>query len=188
MAMAASDGDLDPLEAAVVKTWLTRLHGTHGTEADKEKLNRLVKRSGQAALSGRLDIRAAARELREKAPQTFRLEVLEVCAEVLAADGTAAKEEMALVDQLIGDLDLERSVCRALLDKRFMAGGLELEQGGNKFSAIGISRGMPREKIKAAILEEFRKWRARQNNSDASVRIRAKEMLDLIAEARKELL
>jgi tellurite resistance protein len=187
MVMAAADGELDRREGNVVRSWLKKMHGLDGDEDEKGRLNGLVRSSGKKALAGELKARHVLGELKKHTTDAFSLEVVDLCAEILAADGRASSTEMTLVDEIIDGLGLDRKSTRSLIDKRIMRNDIELDHGSNPYSMLSVQEGMDPAEIKKRLLNEFKRWNARTTHKDPNIRERAIEMLALIGKAREEL-
>ncbi len=187
MVMAAADGELDRREGSVIKRWLQKKRGPDGDEAEKDRLNGLVRSSGKKALAGELRVGNILGQLKEHTTDAFSLEVVDLCAEVLAADGVASGSEMTLVDEIIDGLGLDRKSTKSLIDKRIMTNDIELDCGSNPYSVLGVQEGMDPKEIKKRLLNDYKQWNARTTHKDPSIRARAREMVALIGKARKEL-
>ena len=58
----------------------------------------------------------------------------------------------------------------------------------DKFEIVGVDKKWSKEKQKEHLTKEFAKWNALVNHKDKNMAKRAKEMLELIAECKKELI
>ena len=187
MLVAAADGDLDRREGQVVKKWLQKILGPDATDEEKNHCNSLLRSSGENALDGKLRVSDVLSNLKKHTSKGFALEVVDLCADILAADGVASGSELTLVDEIIDGLGLDRKSTRSLIDKRIMTTDIDLDLGSNPYSVLGVQAGMDPAEIKKRLMNEFKKWNARTTHEDPSIRERATEMLALIGKARKEL-
>lgn len=187
MEVAAADGDLDRREGQVVKKWLQKILGPDATDEEKNHCNSLLRSSGEKALAGRLRVSDVLSNLKKHTSKGFAIEVVDLCAEILTADGVASGSELTLVDEIIDGLGLDRKSTRSLIDKRIMTADIDLDLGSDPYSMLGVQAGMDSAEIKKRLMNEFKKWNARTTHEDPRIRERATEMLALIGKARKEL-
>jgi hypothetical protein len=113
---------------------------------------------------------------------------LELCYEVIAADGVAKPEELDLVRRIGNSLGISASELEALQDQKLIGVKAELESGAQQSleTVLGIDPSWDRDRARRHLREQFRKWNDRmaalQNSEE---RESAQQMLDLIAEARR---
>ena len=119
-------------------------------------------------------------------PLRLRYAAYELCAQIARTDGVADPAEVALLKRIADGLGLDEEKTKLLSD-RYLAdadlGGLGGEQTESD-KLLGITEGMDRDEIRRLLNKHFRKWQGRQASNDATVREKAQQWLDMIAEAR----
>lgn len=185
--IAASDRHLDPDEAMVIKNW-GKSKLTHSNpqnrENRKKRLNEVINRAYKLASSQSLDLSRIVNELNEVASDRDKYEAIELCLDVMSADGIAEPAELKELDRLALLLKVDRGKFRALQDRRLTQVRKTDFKEDNLDRLVGITEDMDIGKIKKHLTAEYRKWNSRSSSSDPKIREKAKEMLLLIGRAR----
>ena len=183
MAVAMADRSLDETEGQVLKNWVNRAiapFNERKRESLKALYNDAMREAYHAARRGSLNLRELTGRLNEIGEKKNKYEAIELCFDVMAADGVAHKEEMKkirwLAESLELDLDeIERMRHHKILDLDINASGAE--------DLLGIKTDWTRERIRKHLRIEFQKWNNRLNTlAEGKERDNAQRMLDLIAE------
>ena len=114
-----------------------------------------------------------------------KYEAMELCYEVMAADGIADDEEIKVLHRLGDALELEMSELDKIRDLKMMdlSGSLKSDEK----SLLGIDPGWSNEEVQSHLKNEFKKWNARLNNLQSGPdREHAQRMLDLIGTERSK--
>jgi uncharacterized tellurite resistance protein B-like protein len=187
---AHSDGEIRQEELDVIRqSAQKRTSSFSDSAAAKARLQTIARDSLKQAGSSAAQLRSkAVATLRGLDQEEFSLQAIELCVEVLAADGEADPAEMDFVYGLCTDLGIKRDLVREMLGKRVTHNDLKLVQSENEFAILGIDPSMDKEEIRAALNKAFRKWNGQVHNTDPDIAARAKTMLDLIGKARAEFL
>lgn len=192
MHLAAADGSLDEVEAQVVRRWIDsqlRLLPVNRKVTRTERLKVVFEDARSKAINEGLDVGAIFSVLEEHASLAIKIEVLELCLDVMKADGIADPRELEQLDRIAQAIGISPGKYRALLDQRLAEVEVissESIQDGDRI--LGIDPTWSHEKVRKHLTVEYRKWNGRVNSSDESIRKRAQEMVSLIAEARKRYL
>ncbi len=190
VAVAMADGAMDESEAEAIAEWINKqlsLGSNHAREGMKKECSLTFKQSYRDALAGRLSWPEVAAELSEVHEESLKYQAVELCLDVMAADGVAEASELKVIRQIAERLGLDYDELQRMKDLRMV--GLESSalDGMGPEEVLGIDRDWPKERIRKHLRTEFAKWNARLNNlSDPSERANAQSMLDLIAELRKK--
>jgi len=188
--MAGSDGRTDDEEVDVIKRWgkrmVTALPDDHQAKR-KTHLNRALTEATSLIRAGAQSQgeKNAIEVLREDGDVRELYDAYELCLMVIEADGEAHPEEMALLSRLAKGLGLDEDKARALLDKS--VANLKFvfsDEGGSQDKHLGITADMSKEDIRKHLGKLYRKHNARRSSDDEEVKTKAKEWLDMIAEAR----
>ena len=156
------------------------------SEAEREKFQvKLEKALDQAVKfftsGGRLDVRAACREVVKISPAGLRLDIMRLFLNVAKADGIVTQPEMIVINKFASWLQVERPKFRAMLEQVIP---LSICQVKDADVLLGITADMDSESVCKYLNEEYRRWNARVTNADAKIREQAAKMLDIIAQAR----
>ncbi len=115
-----------------------------------------------------------------------RYEVINLLLNIATHDNTLTSTENKFLDDVAKKLELNQS--KYLEIKKIETASLKSVDFGDKAdeSIFGLSEDMD-DKIKCRILrQEYSRWNSQTNNSNKDKRVRAKEMVNLIANLRKQ--
>jgi len=192
MHLAASDGHIDKLEAAIVKDWVKKLLSTAPEDARKERrerMNMVLADAYAKAKDEPLDLAYISAELEGKAAMPIKYEIIELCMDVMKADGVADPNEVRELKRIAKLIGLDENRYTALLDKRLAeVKTIGVATAENLATLVGISASMSKEEIRKHLNKEYRKWNARVSHDDQAIRERAEQMIEQIAEARNQYL
>lgn len=190
VAVSVSDGSVDPRESEVVKRWVKKhlesLEG-EGRDERKETMNSVLSNTLRQAKQGQLQLGEVCKELKALDLQSANYEAIELCHDVMAADGVVDKDEIKVLDKISGALELDEKKVEAIRDKRITT--LSVADSGTESHAhvLGIKDDWSPAEIKAHLRKEFTKWNNRLNTlPKGPKRERAQEMLKLIGDERKK--
>ena len=190
MAVATSDGSLDDAEGEVIKHWIVRAiepFSEGKQEALKALYNRAMRDAYQAAMDGNLSLSEMTSRLNEIGEGGSKYEVIELCFDVMAADGVAGAEELLIIRRVAEALGLDMDEIEAMRDKKIITLNSNVSSHASIEDLLGIEAGWGGEQIKKHLRTEFQKWNNRLNTlPDGDERQNAQRMLDLISEARKK--
>lgn len=190
VAVAMADGELAKEEGEALKDWILRtitpMSGDRREDL-KQLYNRAMKDAYNAAVRGSLDITPLLGRLNEIGERADKYDVMELCFEVMAADGIAHPAEMALIRELGQTLEMDVDEIAEMRDQRILSLNHESADAGDVEDLLDLQPDWTRERKLAHLRSEFSKWNGRLNTlPEGSERENAQRMLDLIAEARKK--
>ena len=191
MAVAMSDGSLDDNEGLVIKNWVKKTIAPYQDDRKKELkdlYNKAMKSGYALATKGKLnywpELTTRLNEINE--PKT-KYDTLELCYEVMAADGVANDNELKLIKTIADALDLDLEEVNKLRDKNLINLQKISKTSTNFDQLLGINPNWDTKQINAHLLSEFTKWNNRLSTlSEGKERENAQMMLNGIAEARKK--
>lgn len=192
VATALSDGHLDTNEGEVIKSWIIKqveiLSGDHASKL-KQLCNDAMKSSFKQASNGTLTISDIVSEINEHADHSEKYEVIELCFDVMAADGDAHSDEIDLINKIALSLKLDPDELAKMKDQKIL--GLNVSghtEHASTEAILGIDPGWDLSRKKSYLREQFAKWNSRIHSiDDQKEKENAQHMLDLIAEARNSL-
>jgi tellurite resistance protein len=191
MCMSAADGYIDQSELDSIDNWVNKISSMEDEEdrqAFVDEFSGLIFEANQQAVAGELSLEDTILSINKYAIDEDKFEAVELILDVMTADGKADQSELNMLDSVTTKLQLDPSQVRALRDKRISsADSVQLDKADLK-SLVGIGENMSPEEIRRHLNTEFRKWNSRATSGDEAGRKRASEMLDNIAEARRQYL
>jgi tellurite resistance protein len=193
VAVAMADGHLDPEEGKELKRWAEKsIHHLKGEARDKQRaeLNAALTDAFAKAKGGTLILAPLLARLNEVGTDASKYEALDLCFDIMAADGVASSDEMQRLEEIARGLSLDFNEFNALRDKKLLkVGGAVEASGGGSVSAeqiLGVDPSWDSARIREHLKAEFRKWNNRLSTLAAGPeRDNAQKVLDAIAEVRK---
>jgi hypothetical protein len=191
VAMGFADGSLHDAEAATIRQWIGRrleLLRPEYRDKRKQEFNEVVKQAYAAARAGKAGASGIIDRLKEVGDASARMEAVELCLDILSADGQAADAELKAVNAIAQRLDVDVEQFEQQKDKRLvdLAGGIDGEV--DYYALLNIDRKWGRDQIKAHLNRLYGRWNARAESlADPEERAQAERMLEVIATARKDL-
>lgn len=190
MAVAMSDGDLHEQEGFAIQKSVLRLLAPYSGEEEqtmKKLFNQAMKEGYAESRQGILDLESLASSLNGIGNQQLKYEALQLCTDVMTADGVADPSELALLHRIGDLLGLDMQQVKGVIDVGLIDEGLVISGEADPDEVLGINPSWDGERIKKHLLAEFRKWNGRLNTlPEGCERENAQHMLNLIAEARKK--
>ena len=159
--------------------------GDRSTEGGINQVLNLKKTYDQAQIS-KIDPLDYLNEIKNYSKIDERYEVINSLLNIATNDKTLSLEENKFLDEAAKKLELNQN--KYLEIKKIETASLKFVDFGDKAdeSIFGISNEMDvKEKCKI-LRQEYSRWNSQTNNTDKNKRIRAKEMVNLIANLRKQ--
>jgi tellurite resistance protein len=190
MAVAMADGSLDETEGNVLKTWIQKQISVH-SEAKRERLktayNDAMRTAHALATEGNLSLSDITAKLNAIGDVGLKYEAIELCHDVMAADGVAEAEEMKVIRMVTGALDLDAEELARIRDRALV----ELDSTTSTMASIeeilGIDPSWDAGRTRSHLVTEFKKWSDRLNAlPEGSERDSAQNMIDRIGVARQK--
>ena len=190
IAIAIADGNLADSEGNVIKHWITKTLAVFNDSKRKhlkEIYNDALRSAYIDAKAGELSLSEVTGRLNEIAEEPQKYEAIELCFDVMAADGVVDKAEMDSIRKIAQALELDYDEIERLKDKRLVELDVTIDQQASIESILGIDEHWDASQIKVHIRSEFAKWNGRLNNlPEGQERENAQRMLDMLSEARKK--
>jgi tellurite resistance protein len=186
-AVSAADGNLYDCEIELIKNWARDNILDNPEQACDEDAHKLDKALGKTIAFFRagnnLDACGICREIVGIAPAAQRYDILELCLYVARASGSVTGEELTLLKNLAGWLEVNPDRFRVMVEKVLP---IDMHQVKDVETVLGITSEMDKEGVRRHLNKEYSKWNARVTNSDPGIQTQADQMLKLIAEARSQ--
>ncbi|MBH37296.1 MAG: hypothetical protein CMD89_05250 [Gammaproteobacteria bacterium] len=192
MGMAMSDGSLDKKEGEVLKNWIKQevnLADSGRKTAVKNMLNDALESSYKKLKKGQ-KISSSLEKFNEIASKSLKYQVIELCLEVLSADGVAEGAELEMLRDLSDEIGLSFDEVSKMKDKALVkidSNAASQGQNASDEAIVGLSASFSKEESLKFINKEFKKWNGRLNSLDSgNERDNAQLMLDALARLRKK--
>jgi tellurite resistance protein len=190
VSVAMADGELDDSEGEILKNWIVREVSAFSDEKSKrlKKLfNEALKEGFSLAQSGNLALTPLVERLSEIGEKKTKYDAIELAFDVMAADGVADPEEMAVIRNVANALDLDMDEIEKMREGVTLSLSSSLTSDVGLESLVGIDDNWSDDQKKKHLRSEFQKWSNRLNSlPEGEDREAAQNMLDNIASLRKK--
>ena len=188
--VAFSDNEFHKTEGDLIKKWMVKiLESYDGEEKDslKKLFNETFKDAYEEANKGKLSLSKITKRFNEIGNDQLKYQGIELCLDVMAADGIADEGELEAIRKICKSLDLDFDEVQKLKDVRMKDLKMRVTADTSLEEMIGIQADWDEDKIKKHLRNEFKKWNSRLTSSkNEEERNSSQEKLDLIAELRKK--
>jgi tellurite resistance protein len=192
MSVALSDGSLADEEGTLIRQWISRTLDMVNDEeraARKEQFNSTLKKCFADGRAGKLDLAAVLEELARVGDDALKTEAVELCLDVMSADGHADQKELQQVNGIAEQLGVDLQRFQELKDKRIAGLSASISTAGDYHALLGIDQQWGNEEIRTHLNRLYSQWNSRAESlEDPEKRAQAERMLETIAGARKALL
>ena len=190
IAVAMADGSFDDSEGVVITEWIRRAIEPFDSEKREELksiYNDAMREAYADAKDGSLSLSVVTERLNEIGEAKVKYDAVELCFEVMAADGEADPEEMRTIRKIGEALDLDLAELEAMRDQKIVGLESHISSDGDIEELLGIEADWSDDKVNAHLRSEFQKWNNRLNAlPEGSERENAQTMLEMISRARKK--
>ena len=190
ISIAMADGTLDKSEGTEIKNWVKGIVDSAGeSQRDeiKETLNNALEEAYNEVKSSPIDIEQVCADIKDIGSAADKFDLIELCLDVMAADGEADKEELKQIEQISKLVGIDYDEISKMKDQRLIKLDPTASSNSGLEEKLDIDPEWDNEKINKHILSLYGKWNGRLNSlSEGIERENAQKMLDLIAEARKK--
>jgi tellurite resistance protein len=190
VAVAMADGSLDDTEGEVLKNWIIREVSAYSDEKEqrlKKMFNDSLKEGFAQGQSGNLALSPLVERLSEIGERKTKYDAVELCFDVMAADGVADPEEMMTIRKVADALGLDMNEIERMREGVTLNLSTNLTSDQGLESLVGIEENWSDEQKKKHLRTEFQKWSNRLNSlPEGDERESAQNMLDNIATLRKK--
>ena len=190
ISIAYADGSLDDTEGNTIKNWIIGIVDSTPDarkEKVKESLNNALEEGFVSAKNNEVSIKEICEEINQFGSKVDKFDLLELCLDVMAADGQADQEELRQINEISNMIGIDYEEVNKLKDQRIIKLDPSSSSSLGIEEKLGIDPNWDKEKIKKHIVSEYAKWNGRLNTLQAGTeRENAQAMLDLLAEARKK--
>jgi len=190
VAVAMADGSLDDSEGEILKNWIVREVSAYSDDKQKrlkKMFNESLKEGFAQAQSGNLALSPLVDRLAEIGEKKTKYDAVELCFDVMAADGVADPEEMVVIRKVADALGLDMDEIEKMRESVTLNLSTSLTSEEGLESLVGIEDGWSVDQKKKHIRTEFQKWSNRLNSlPEGDERDAAQNMLDNLSVLKKK--
>ena len=189
MSMAAADGHLDQKELNVIKGWvknLTNLLEEDKAEERKKYFSKFVKSAYAAAKDKKVSLSNLVKEFNDIASKSQKYTAMQLLLDISGADGTLSKEEDVFINKIAKTTGINLATFKEMKNKVIAnVDNIDLSEKPSEES-FGVTEDMDDKQKCKVLRKEFTKWNGQTNHNNIKKRKRAKEMVKIIANLRKQ--
>lgn len=184
-AVSAADNKLCDCEIELIKNWARdNILENSASDQDERKLDKALEKTIAFFRGGnKLDTYMICDEIVGIAPVAQRYDIMELCLYVAQSKGSATAEELTLLKNMVGWLEVDPERFRKMMEKVLP---VDMHESKDIETILGISSDMSKEKVRQHLNKEYSKWNSRVTNANPDIQSQADQMLNLIAEARNQ--
>ncbi len=160
-------------------------YGDSSIEANIYKILNL-KKNYEIALNNKIKLDDVLKDLKKNSVIHERYEIIDFLLNLATKDETFSKKENNFIDKVSKELELNKEKYQEIKKQR--TASVKFVDFGDKTgeSVFGITKEMNTEQKLKTLRKEYSRWNALTNNSDKTIRERAREMRDLAANLRSQ--
>ena len=189
MCMAAVDGHLDQKELNVIKGWvknLTILLEEDKAEERKKHFSKFVKSAYTAAKDKKVSLSNLVKEFNDIASKSQKYTAMQLLLDISGADGTLSKEEDVFINKIAKTTGINLATFKEMKNKVIAnVDNIDLSEKPSEES-FGVTEDMDDKQKCKVLRKEFTKWNGQTNHNNIKKRKRAKEMVKIIDNLRKQ--
>jgi len=191
VAVALADGNLEDSEGNSIREWIEKTLTSYAddrSEDMKRRMNEALRDAYRQARAGDLSLSQVTERMNQVAPRPQKTELLQLCVDVMAADGVMEESELSVIRSLAEAMeidydDLEKMKGAAITQMQDIA--VSSASGGE--ALIGIKPEWSREQKLKYLRDAFKRWNNRlQALPPGNDRDNAQRMVQLIGELRSK--
>ena len=189
MCMAAADGTLDQKELNIIKTWAKNLTSLLEDDKAQERnahFSKFLKSSAIAAKTNKISLSSLVKDFNDIASKTQKYTAMQLLLDISGADGTLSKEEDVFINKIAKTTGINLSTFKEMKNKVIAnVDNIDLSEKPSEES-FGITEDMDDAEKMKILRKEYTKWNGQTNHKDVKKKKRAKEMVKIIADLRKQ--
>ena len=190
MAVAMADGTLDDSEGKILQNWVKKTIESFSDERQaslKILYNEAMKEANFDAENGDLILSPLVERLSLIGDKKSKYDAVELCFDVMAADGIADQEEMVVIRTVAEALELDMDEIENMREQVTLNLSSSLSGEEGLEALVGLDASWPTDQKKKHLRTEFQKWSNRMNAlGEGDEKDSAQSMLDNIAILRKK--
>lgn len=189
--VAFSDGKFHPSEGNTIKNWIKKhLDGVEDYAEKSElkaSLNATLKTSFNEGKAGTLDLDNILNKFNQIGNNHTKYEAIELCFDIMAADGIADAKELKIIRDIGKRLDLDVGEMEKLKDQKIVGLQTNIAEKASGEEILGIEPSWDNAKKQKFLINAFRKWNSHMEVlEDQGEKDNCQQMIDLISQLRKK--
>jgi len=188
--VAVSDGTLDDSEGLLIKKWIRKQVASvdeNKSEKLKSELNASFREAYEELKEDFNSMGEMVKRLAEIGDKKTKYDTIELCLDVMAADGEAASQEMEIIRSMADQLGIKMADLEKMREKVTLEISTDKTSSVGLESLVGLDESWSVEEKRRHLMKEFQKWSNRLNAlPEGAERESAQKMLDNIAKLRKQ--
>ena len=189
MCMAATDGSLDQKELNIIKLWAKNLTTLLDDDKAKERnqhFSKFLKSTAIAAKSKKISLSSLVKEFNGVASKAQKYTAMQLLLDISSADGKLSKEEDVFINKIAKTTGINLSTFKEMKNKVIAnVDKIDLSEKPSEES-FGITDDMSDNEKMKVLRKAYTKWNGQTNHRDPKKKKRAKEMVKIIADLRKQ--
>ena len=190
VAVGMSDGTLDDSEGEVISQWMAKnieFYTGDKQQEMRERFNTALRQAYSDASAGSLSFSPLCERLKDIGDKKSKFDTIELCMDVMAADGVADPEELKTIKSIAEIIEFDLSEMDRMKEERIV--NTNIVAGSEDAQHIlGIDDSWSKREKLTHIRLQFQKWNNRMTAlSDGEERENAQRMLDMIAKVKSDL-
>lgn len=190
VAVAATSDGIGDAEIDSINNWIKTITAELEPDEKSKRRRQLVsalRTSQQRSAAGTLQISKLIAKLKDDGTRSGRMMAIELCFQVMAADGLASADELQTVNKIATKLEVDPQLFTAARDKSLSGLSSGAVSDRDRYAILGIDATGDPSTIRAELSALYKKWSSRATTlTDPAKRKEAEDMLRLIAEVRAE--
>ena len=145
-----------------------------------------LKKNYEKTLNNKIKLDDILKDLKKNSVIHERYEIIDFLLNLATKDETFSEKENNFIDKVSKELELNKEKYQEI--KKQKTASVKFVDFGDKTgeSVFGITKEMNKEEKLKTLRKEYSRWNALTNNSDKTIRERAREMRDLAANLRSQ--
>ena len=189
MCMAASDGHLDQKELNIIKGWAKNITSLLEDDKATERnahFSKFLKSSAIAAKDKKISLSNLVKEFNDIASKSQKYTAMQLLLDISGADGTLSKEEDLFINKIAKTTGINLATFKEMKNKVIAnVDKIEMSEKPSE-ETFGITEDMDDSEKCKVLRKEYTKWNAQTNHKDTKKKKRAKEIVKVIANLRKQ--
>ena len=189
MSMAAADGHLDQKELNIIKSWaknITVLLDDDKAEERNKHFSKFLKSSATAAKTQKISLSNLVKEFNDIASKSQKYTAMQLLLDISGADGTLSKDEDLFINKIAKTTGINLATFKQMKNKVIAnVENIDLSEKPSEES-FGLTEDMDDAEKMKILRKEYTKWNGQTNHKDPKKKKRAKEMVKIIADLRKQ--
>lgn len=192
VAVAFADDAIHDAEGEAIKSWMSRrlqVLDKDDRASRRQRFNAVMQEAYAAGKAGRLELGESVDELKAVASSAARTEAVELCLDVMSADGVAGDNELRVINVVAQRLEVDLERFEGLKDKRLAGLAAGIKAGADLHALLNIDPAWSKNQVRTHLNRLYAQWNSRAEAlHDPEKRAQAERMLEIIAGARETLL